>query len=321
MKLKLLLVAKASSRLQKARQHLISIPSLRIDETEEVEKALELIESDPPDILVLDSQDLTVAALELLTVIDALKLPTRLLLLVEQNLGKDFAAPFSIQLCQKPISANALLEILDHTLALREAESLTREHGVADYLLFTALGHCSVALQCSLNSGDALFEVIDGELWSAFYDDQTGVSATRSAIRSSLQSTTARQVNRRPEERQIQEETLELLAAALSEKLAAAGEAQAAPKELQNLGTLPIEIAAAPQIDTREIPPAGEEAAPSTDSDAFTSHFSLGVQEALLRNYKSAAEAFGEALHLRPRDPNTRFNLERLRQLLEEKDS
>jgi len=252
----------------------------------------------------------------LLVAIDALKLSTRLAILTRpEDTDPGLNGLFALRLWQAPVIASAVWEDMENISKEERRLENRPGHGARDYLLMASLGKCSISLHCTIMGEDAIFEIVEGEVWSAFFGEHTGAPALAQVLGGSVASAMARQLSRKPKDRQMNEDLLTLLR-------------QSVPQTSQEMltltralttgdpGTIPIQIQREEQGTSGTGSLSGEDSVESVPAE-FKTCFSRAIEAALQKDYEKAAKAFEEALEHRPRDANARFNLERVRQLLE----
>jgi hypothetical protein len=159
------------------------------------------------------------------------------------------------------------------------------------------MGRSSARLEANLGDGrTAVLFLIDGDIWSAFLGESEGEEVVRELMKAKTESIVMRAIEGTPPQRQIHvscERLLLDLATAEDERDRGSG----------------------PEDDAGGVEPISKS---EMETDRlFDQAFAEGIEAGMDKDFQAAAEAFRRALELKPDDPQTLYNLERVESLLE----
>ncbi len=324
---RLLTILGGSDRERMLLRELAALEAVQIEPVAGVGRAIRVLaEEDPPAAVLAGIDQRSPGFLELLATVDAREL--RIPVLATTNGGivpdlvVDTGPTFTLLDLGRP--PEDLVTRVSSALSTSLASGCWR-NGI-DYLLPAILSGRSVSLNLRLSADhQVLVELVGGDVWNVYAADLEAEAALESILFEPVSQVEIQTLQTIPGERHICRSGVEALG---SGSRGARRDGRSTRGKDHDLGTqeiCPIELIADLRSAANAPPPSSDVAAADAETpaaiedpvaDRFDSLFSAGLEAALARDYPRAAQAFEEALDLRPNEPRVRHNLDRVRRHL-----
>ncbi len=258
-----------------------------------VDQAVEILESDPPDLLITDINLPGRYGLELLGELDARRLDIPVIVVTAYRAVYQSQIPdhHELTVLEKPIPMSKLTELAKEKL--RHAPSQRRAFHLTDYLQLAELARRSVVLTIETEAEiTGIVEVVEGAIWNARLGDLAAGAALEALLDDSLKISVS-PLDREPSRRNVWSTTSRFLLE------------RAKKQDEQDNGGV------------EESGDLLEEVADPT-GEPFAKAFNQGLRAGVRGDLEAAAAAFEQALELRPEDSRARFNLDRIRRQLDQ---
>lgn len=222
-----------------------------------------------------------------------------------------------VEVMEKPVTLEALRALVQQRAGVVSDSS--SPFGVADYLQLATLGRHSVVLEVG-GSVTGTIIVVSGEAWGAQDARGTGIEAFRRlALAAGVMVRCQTLVgDAGPRNLTGSGESLLLECARLADEASRQRPPTPVPSPA-SLGEDPFAAEDGPPAPPPEAPPAPAPP-PARSGPTFELLFERGVEASLARQHQAALDAFRLALELRPDDPKTRVNIQRLEKLIATKE-
>ncbi len=295
---RLLLVEDEATLRKSMARGLGKMPSFAVEDVMTVGEAIAAIELNPPDILVSDIDLPDRSGIELLGVLkqQGIDIPVIFVSAYLANFRGEIPTSSSITLLEKPFELEQLREQVRKSLLNRDVHSDRESNtpfAAAGYVELACLGRHSIRVCVTDSQTCGEIIVQNGEVWSAQDWDGQGEDAFMRLILEEDVSCILYEDEDLP--RNIHEDARTLIHLA----------------RLRQEGKAPVSV-------VEEQAPKPAVAAISSGKELekeFAGHWDRGVEALLFKDYATAEQEFAAALKLKPDDPGTRANVERLREL------
>jgi hypothetical protein len=221
----------------------------------------------------------------------------------------------NVDIREKPVQLEDLRSIVQSRLGKAPEEEAP--FAVTDYIQLACLGHRSVVVDVESRDERGTIVIWDGAVWDAKDARGSGKAAFQRLAFLPDAVARVRAIREAPGEQRIRDSWEGLL-------LDAAREIDESKRGSQLARSMSFEqgehegiddLGDFEDVESRQAePPPAPEPEPEPEPDAFEIAWDEGVT-ALLKDYRSAYEAFLRASEIRPEDPKVQANLERLREL------
>ncbi len=293
------------------------------------EAALALSDREVSGLLVDPSLDIS-CALELLGLWRGLGLRLPVVALIPPALAADLPLRWSplLHLADPDLPPEKLTQVL-HSAIEASAVPQDREYfRTSDFVQLALLSQQSVELHLSFARSDHLqIEIVGGDIWSAFGGDSSGIEPLANHLQDTPHTLQASVIEKLPKQRFLREPAPHVLRRCLRHhQEATAADDSALPPSSSLAHRELLHPGEDPSPDTQPLPTdllneltdaSGEEVAERIDENEFEQHFQAGMDAALVRDYERALRCFEKAQALRPDDARVSFNVQRIRQRLE----
>ncbi len=276
-------------------------PQLRGTGTHTVDEAVAILGSDPPDLLITDLNLPGRHGLEMITELERAGVHIPIIIITAHRAVYEHSIPRhgGIIVLEKPISLAVLLREIHAKLEAAVTAPLGPTFQVSDYLQLAGMGRHSVLLRLAVAGEDeAWLEIVDGEIWNAFFGRRTGEEAVAALLSLPAYNVTSKALTNRPQKRQIHRKTSGfLLDLARVEDEARRDEARRNEARRNE----------------------GDDSGDRVPGDSERNYADLieeGIEAARCENWKKAEADFQKALEIRPDDARARYNLARIQTLL-----
>lgn len=289
-------------------------PGLRATGCYSVDQAVDVLGSDPPDLLVTDLNLPGRHGLEMINELDNADLHIPIIVVTAFRAVYEHWFPEQSELAvlEKPVSMSHLLNVIHSRIASVESRRPSGGFQVADYLQLAGMGRSSVVLRASLENGkDGWLEIVEGDVWNAYYGKLSGEQAVAALMYLPAEAVATQALAEPPKTRQI-ERSLEGLLLDLARR---EDEGRRDRPEIEPDMVLPEVDAAAGKADGED---AAAESSEKGRHERYIELMEAGMNAVNQEGWDAAVAAFEAALELVPDDPRARHNLERSRRLLRE---
>jgi DNA-binding response OmpR family regulator len=263
-------------------------PDLRSSGCYTVDEAVEVVATDPPDLLVTDLNLPGRNGLEMIAELEKAgrMIPIIVVTAYRAVYESFFPRHHEMVVLEKPVPAVVLLDHIHSLLAGTQTRPVGPAFQVSDYLQLAGMGRHSVILEVSVGENESgRLEVVEGELWNASFGRLTGKEAVLAMLDLPTNAVASLALIVLPEARQI-EESIDALLLDQARRMDESRRSQQAA--------------------------AGD--AGSIESYAMA--FEIGMKAVENEDWSGATAAFSRALERRPGDARARYNLERIHKML-----
>ncbi len=296
---------------------------LQVRDAGSLDQALEIIDHEPPDIVISDIDLPSRTGIELLGELGkrGLVIPIIYVSAYLNAYGAQIPKHANIEVLEKPVALEDLRQAIGAKLSASETEE---PFSIPDFLQLASMGRRSVLIEAKWPDGKVgTITVHSGEVWNATFDDLIGVDAFVQVAWRHGARTHCRSLSSPPGARTLEGTAEALLmdtARMLDEQSVDANIASSTdgdrpspvrPSVPELLGDEEFALAGAFPTETGEASPGAEYLV----DDAFNRQLDHGVSALLAKDFVTALAAFEAAHGIDPEHPLVNANLQRLHEL------
>ena len=189
-------------------------PRLHLEGVSTVDRAEEILDSSPPDLLITDIRLPGRSGLDLLLELErrSLRIPVVVITAHMAAYEDRLANRTGLTVLEKPVPLADLRRIVKEKLEAETSDTRSTPFELQDYLQLASLGRYSLAFDVQLpDGGSGQLEVVEGELWNVYSGEYEGESALRLLLESPLADLGFKDLAVTPAGRQLTGSTQSLL--------------------------------------------------------------------------------------------------------------
>jgi CheY-like chemotaxis protein len=214
MKYHVLIVEDETTLLRGLLRGLRSMPQLHLTGCTHVYEAVNVLDSDPPDVLITDLNLPDRNGLELIAELQSRGL--RIPVIVTTAYNTDYASELSrhpdLTLLEKPVSIQDLRRVLENKLKQAATWAPIGPFQLVDYLQLAGFGRYSVQLAVELDDRRRGFvEIVKGDIWNATLGGEEGRKALFLMLNAGIENLACRVLDATPDQRSIHSHWEEIL--------------------------------------------------------------------------------------------------------------
>ncbi|MCP4960505.1 MAG: response regulator, partial [Actinomycetia bacterium] len=185
-------------------------PTIHVEGVETVDRAEEVLDSSPPDLLITDIRLPGRSGLDLLLELEkrALRIPVLVMTSYRSAYEDQLASRSGLKVLEKPVPLATLRRLVKEKLQESQTARPLAPFGLEDYLQLASLSRHSLRFEISLpDSISGRLEVVDGELWNATCGEATADDALKTMLDSPSCDITCCDLTEQPSDRHFQGST------------------------------------------------------------------------------------------------------------------
>lgn len=189
-------------------QGLKELPKVDVSECSNTDEALEELDREAPDLIILDVKLHDTSRLKLLQRVAAYTSPIPIIVTTAHRSAykQQLERLQELTVLEKPVSPQRLRQTVQDILSTRA----TKKHSlfqVVDYLQLAGLSRHSLVLDVELETGErGSIEMVDGEIWNVFLGGSTGEPALERLIVSRASRVETRPLKQTPARAQMRKQ-------------------------------------------------------------------------------------------------------------------